>query len=53
MTYAPPSIDDYAERTRQTVATWRGMNGKQGGDPAKPARALVQLAAHAHGPLRR
>ena len=36
-TYAPPSIDDYAERTRQTVAAWSGMNGKQGGDPAKLA----------------
>lgn len=44
-TYAPPSIDDYAERTRQTVAAWSGMNGKQGGDPAKLAQALVQLAA--------
>jgi hypothetical protein len=44
-TYAPPSIDDYAERTRETVAAWSSMNGKQGGDPAKLAGALVQLAA--------
>jgi len=43
--YAPPSIDDYAERTRATVAAWSGMNGLQGGDPAKLAAALVQLAA--------
>ena len=41
--YAEPSIDDYAERTRQTVTAWNGMNGRQGGDPAKLARALVQL----------
>ena len=31
--YAESSIDDYAERTEQTVAAWNGMNGKQGGDP--------------------
>jgi NAD(P)-dependent dehydrogenase (short-subunit alcohol dehydrogenase family) len=51
-TYAPPSIDDYAERTRQTVAAWSGMNGKQGGDPAKLANALVQLAALKEPPAR-
>jgi NAD(P)-dependent dehydrogenase (short-subunit alcohol dehydrogenase family) len=51
-TYAPPSIDDYAERTRQTVAAWGGMNGKQGGDPAKLANALVQLATLEEPPAR-
>lgn len=51
-TYAPPSINDYAERTRQTVAAWSGMNGKQGGDPAKLAKALVQLAALEAPPAR-
>src|ERR1700754_4830896 len=43
-TFAEPAIDDYAERTRETVAAWSAMNGKQGGDPAKLASALVQLA---------
>jgi NAD(P)-dependent dehydrogenase (short-subunit alcohol dehydrogenase family) len=47
-----PSIDDYAERTRQTVVAWQGMNGKQGGDPAKLANALVQLAGKPEPPLR-
>jgi NAD(P)-dependent dehydrogenase (short-subunit alcohol dehydrogenase family) len=47
-----PSIDDYAERTRQTVAAWQGMNGKQGGDPAKLASALVHLAGQDEPPLR-
>ena len=28
------------------------MNGKQGGDPAKLARALVQLTTHPEPPLR-
>lgn len=44
-TFAQPSIADYAKRTRQTIDAWSGMSGKQGGDPAKLARALVQLAA--------
>jgi NAD(P)-dependent dehydrogenase (short-subunit alcohol dehydrogenase family) len=50
--YAQPSIDDYAERTTQTVAAWNAMNGQQGGDPAKLAKALVQLASRDEPPLR-
>jgi NAD(P)-dependent dehydrogenase (short-subunit alcohol dehydrogenase family) len=50
--YAEPSIDDYAERTKQTVDAWRGMHGQQGGDPAKLAAALVQLAGSAEPPAR-
>jgi NAD(P)-dependent dehydrogenase (short-subunit alcohol dehydrogenase family) len=50
--YAEPWIDDYAERTNQTVAAWNAMNGQQGGDPAKLANALVQLARHDEPPLR-
>jgi NAD(P)-dependent dehydrogenase (short-subunit alcohol dehydrogenase family) len=51
-TYADPSIDDYAERTRETVAAWNSMNGKQSGDPAKLAAALVQLAELVEPPAR-
>jgi NAD(P)-dependent dehydrogenase (short-subunit alcohol dehydrogenase family) len=50
--YAEPSIDDYTERTKQTVAAWKGMNGKQSGDPAKLANALVELASQDKPPLR-
>jgi NAD(P)-dependent dehydrogenase (short-subunit alcohol dehydrogenase family) len=50
--YAQPSIEDYAERTTQTVAAWNAMNGQQGGDPAKLANALVQLAGRDEPPLR-
>ena len=50
--YAKASIDDYAERTTQTVAAWNAMNGQQGGDPAKLATALVQLASQDEPPLR-
>lgn len=51
-TYAQPSIDDYAERTRETVTAWSGMDGKQGGDPAKLADAIVQLAGLNEPPAR-
>jgi NAD(P)-dependent dehydrogenase (short-subunit alcohol dehydrogenase family) len=47
-----PSIDDYAENTRQTVSAWKKMNGLQGGDPAKLAKALIQLATQPEPPLR-
>jgi NAD(P)-dependent dehydrogenase (short-subunit alcohol dehydrogenase family) len=50
--YAEPSIEDYADRTRQTIEAWKGMDGKQGGDPAKLAAALVQLAALEEPPAR-
>ena len=50
--YAESTIDDYAERTRQTVSAWQGMNGQQGGDPAKLAGALVQLVGRDEPPLR-
>jgi NAD(P)-dependent dehydrogenase (short-subunit alcohol dehydrogenase family) len=51
-TFAEPTIDDYAQRSRETIATWRGMDGRQGGDPAKLAAALVQLVALDEPPLR-
>ncbi|GAC1638736.1 MAG: oxidoreductase [Chloroflexota bacterium] len=50
--YASPSIEDYAERTEQTVAAWNSMNGLQGGDPAKLADALIRLASQDQPPLR-
>jgi NAD(P)-dependent dehydrogenase (short-subunit alcohol dehydrogenase family) len=50
--YAQPSIDDYAERTTPTVTAWNAMNGQQGGDPAKLANALVQLASQDEPPER-
>jgi NAD(P)-dependent dehydrogenase (short-subunit alcohol dehydrogenase family) len=50
--YAESSIEDYTERTDQTVTTWKSMNGQQGGDPAKLANALVHLAAQDEPPQR-
>jgi len=51
-TYAQPSINDYAERTKEIVTAWKGMDGKQGGDPAKLANVLVRLAALEEPPIR-
>lgn len=50
--YPEASIEDYAETTRATVAAWKSMSGKQPGDPAKLAKALVQLASQAEPPPR-
>lgn len=51
-TYAASSIEDYAERTRETVRTWSGMDGQQGGDPARLAAVIVQLAGLNEPPVR-
>jgi NAD(P)-dependent dehydrogenase (short-subunit alcohol dehydrogenase family) len=51
-TFAKPGIADYAEQTRETVTAWSGMSGKQGGDPAKLAKAVVQLAGMDAPPAR-
>ena len=51
-TFAELSIKDYAERTAQIIPAWQAMNGQQPGDPAKLARALVQLVDSGNPPLR-
>jgi NAD(P)-dependent dehydrogenase (short-subunit alcohol dehydrogenase family) len=50
--YAEPTIDDYAEKTKQTVTAWSGLSGLQGGDPAKLAKALITIAGQDEPPLR-
>jgi NAD(P)-dependent dehydrogenase (short-subunit alcohol dehydrogenase family) len=45
-------IEDYAERTAQTIEAWKGMNGLQGGDPKKLAQALVALSGSGELPSR-
>jgi NAD(P)-dependent dehydrogenase (short-subunit alcohol dehydrogenase family) len=42
-TWAELSIDDYAEQSAATKSAWQSMNGKQGGDPAKLATALISV----------
>jgi len=46
------SIKDYAERNTQLRPYWESMNGKQGGDPTKLAKALVTVADQPEPPLR-
>jgi hypothetical protein len=42
----------YAGRTKEIVAAWKSMDGKQGGDPAKLAKALVTLVGLKEPPAR-
>ena len=42
--YAETAIDDYTERRTALVAAWTAQNGRQSGDPAKLAQALVTIA---------
>ena len=51
-TYATPSIAEYADRHAARVQWYETMNGRQAGDPAKLARALVTIAGREQ-PLRR
>jgi NAD(P)-dependent dehydrogenase (short-subunit alcohol dehydrogenase family) len=50
--YAPASIEDYAEQSAAHREFFESMNGKQGGDPAKLAQALVTIADEQSPPLR-
>ncbi len=50
--YAPASIEDYAEQSAGHREFFEGMNGTQGGDPAKLAQALVTIADEQMPPLR-
>jgi NAD(P)-dependent dehydrogenase (short-subunit alcohol dehydrogenase family) len=42
--YAKTTIEDYKERNAQQHEFWKSQNGKQSGDPAKLAQALLKLA---------
>jgi NAD(P)-dependent dehydrogenase (short-subunit alcohol dehydrogenase family) len=50
--YAEPKVEDYAERSAAMRGFFERMNGKQGGDPAKLAQALVTIAALEQPPFR-
>jgi NAD(P)-dependent dehydrogenase (short-subunit alcohol dehydrogenase family) len=50
--YATPSIEDYAERNAAQREFWEGQNGRQAGDPAKLAQALLTIAEEEHPPRR-
>jgi NAD(P)-dependent dehydrogenase (short-subunit alcohol dehydrogenase family) len=50
--YAELSIEDYAEHTAAQREWWTAQNGRQSGDPAKLARALVTIAGQEQPPRR-
>ena len=50
--YAEPSIEDYDERRGPLVEYWKSQNGRQSGDPAKLARALITIASQKPPPRR-
>jgi NAD(P)-dependent dehydrogenase (short-subunit alcohol dehydrogenase family) len=50
--YAPASIQDYAERSATMRELFESMNGKQVGDPAKLAQALLTIADLDQPPFR-
>lgn len=51
-TFGELSLDDYDEARAQSNAFWSSLNGRQAGDPAKLAGALVEMADSAEPPLR-
>ena len=52
VTYAKPSIEDYADRTAEQLKWWQAQSGQQGGDPAKLGQALVTIASATPPPRR-
>jgi len=50
--YATPSIADYTERNAAQHAFWESQNGRQTGDPAKLAQALLTIADQEQPPFR-
>jgi NAD(P)-dependent dehydrogenase (short-subunit alcohol dehydrogenase family) len=50
--YAPATIEDYAQRNAAMREFWASMNGKQPGDPAKLAQALLTIADEEQPPFR-
>ena len=52
VTYAEPSLEDYADRTAEQLRWWEAQSGQQPGDPAKLAQALVTIANEEPPPRR-
>jgi NAD(P)-dependent dehydrogenase (short-subunit alcohol dehydrogenase family) len=50
--YAEPSVADYDERRTSLLAAWKATHGKQAGDPAKLAQALLTIASQEPPPRR-
>ncbi|WP_342046161.1 SDR family NAD(P)-dependent oxidoreductase [Bacillus sp. OTU530] len=51
-TYADPSIEDYFGRRERNQDAYNAQNGKQAGDPAKLAEALIKISKEERPPRR-
>src|SRR5256712_3865087 len=52
VTYAEPSIEDYAGNRADQLKWWQAQSGQQPGDPAKLAQALITIASEDPPPRR-
>lgn len=52
MRFGASTLGDYRERRAELVASFEARNGRQRGDPARLARAMLALAGEAQPPLR-
>jgi NAD(P)-dependent dehydrogenase (short-subunit alcohol dehydrogenase family) len=50
--WAENEIEDYSPKNAELRPFWKSMNGKQGGDPAKLAAALMKIANEKEPPKR-
>jgi len=50
--WAEYSLNDYAAKNAELRPFWKSMNGKQGGDPAKLAAALIKIISENEPPKR-
>jgi NAD(P)-dependent dehydrogenase (short-subunit alcohol dehydrogenase family) len=50
--YAEASVAEYDERRTALLAGWKATHGKQAGDPAKLAHALLTIASQEPPPRR-
>jgi NAD(P)-dependent dehydrogenase (short-subunit alcohol dehydrogenase family) len=50
--WAENEIEDYSAKNAELRPFWKSMNGKQGGDPAKLAAALIKIASEGEPPKR-
>lgn len=50
--WAENQVEDYAAKNAELRPFWKSMNGKQGGDPAKLAAALIKIAGENDPPKR-
>jgi len=50
--WAENKMEDYAAKNEELRPFWISMNGKQGGDPAKLAEALIKIASKKEPPKR-